>query len=138
MCMSDAHKPNIGPRAPTTACARPCALTCSTPPGLVPLTSTHAALLSLSFPFPASSSASSLPTRSIFADAYCRTWSRILKLYASGSRISKAAASPFSGSVGLGYLSRCGRNCSKMFTKSWRINRGWVRGWLGKKKERTV
>ena len=106
----------------TAPLARPHALTCSTPPGLVPLTSTHAALLSLSFPFPPSSSASSLPTRSIFADAYCRTWSRILMLYASGSRISRAAASPFRGSVGLGYLSKWGRNCSKMFTRS--VDRG--------------
>ena len=39
-------------------------------------------------------------------------------LYVSGSLISSAAASPFSGSVGLGYSSSWGRNTSKTFTRS--------------------
>ena len=41
-----------------------------------------------------------------------------LFVYASGSRISRAAASPFRGSVGLGYSRSCGRKVSKMFNKS--------------------
>ena len=41
-----------------------------------------------------------------------------LALYASGSLINKAAASPFSGSVGLGYRSSCGRKVSNTLSRS--------------------
>jgi hypothetical protein len=41
-----------------------------------------------------------------------------LLLYSSGSLISSAAASPLSGSVGLGYRSSCGRKTSNTLIKS--------------------
>lgn len=41
-----------------------------------------------------------------------------LALYASGSRINRAAASPFKGSVGLGYNRSCGRNVSNTLSRS--------------------
>src|SRR5258707_14649035 len=34
--------------------------------------------------------------------------------YSFGKRMSRAAASPFSGSLGLGYRNSCGKNTSKM------------------------
>ncbi len=43
---------------------------------------------------------------------------RTLSAYAAGSLISKAAASPFRGSVGLGYSNSWGRNTSNTLIKS--------------------
>ena len=48
----------------------------------------------------------------------CQNAPLTLALYACGSRISSAAASPFSGSVGLGYSNSWGRNVSKTFSRS--------------------
>jgi len=42
--------------------------------------------------------------------------------YSFGWRMSSAAASPFSGSLGLGYRNNCGKNTSKMFI----ISMTWV------------
>lgn len=44
------------------------------------------------------------------------------RLYSSGLCKYMAAASPFSGSIGLGYVNNCGRNDSKIFERSEKQN----------------
>ena len=46
--------------------------------------------------------------------------------YPFGSRIISAAASPFSGSVGLGYRRSCGRKTSKMLIMSYMGDQVWL------------
>lgn len=61
----------------------------------------------------------------------------ILDLYWSGARSMSAAASPFNGSVGLGYSRSCGKKTSNTFTKSAtsivisRSSRKATRVWIG-------
>lgn len=50
--------------------------------------------------------------------AYFWMYSLIFCLYSSGRCRYMAAASPFRGSIGLGYASSCGKNDSKMLVRS--------------------
>lgn len=51
-------------------------------------------------------------------ETICNHKPRHFFLNSSGLCRYSAAASPFSGSVGLGYVSSCGKNDSKMFARS--------------------